>query len=64
VDNSRQPPTWGAHILAGGRARTLGFGIATQLCFMVPLGAIITMPAAVAGSTILARALTERVTVD
>ena len=51
-----------ARTLRAGRARTLGFGIATQLCFMVPLGAIITMPAAVAGSTILARALTERAT--
>lgn len=50
-----------AHILAAGRARTLGFGIATQLCFLVPLGAIVTMPAAVAGSTILARTLSDRV---
>ncbi|GAB6856641.1 hypothetical protein JCM13591A_07460 [Microbacterium xylanilyticum] len=49
-----------ARLLASGRARVLGFGVATQLCFMVPLGAVITMPAAVAGSTVLARALTER----
>lgn len=47
-------------LLASGRARVLGFGVATQLCFMVPLGAVITMPAAVAGSTILARTLTDR----
>ncbi len=46
--------------LAGSRARVLGFGVATQLCFLVPLGAIITMPAAVAGSTLLARSLAER----
>ncbi|MDE0546362.1 EI24 domain-containing protein [Microbacterium sp. C7(2022)] len=39
------------------RARVLGFGVATQLCFMLPLGAVITMPAAVAGSTLLARSL-------
>ncbi|MCH6230988.1 EI24 domain-containing protein [Microbacterium sp. CFH 31415] len=39
------------------RARVLGFGVATQLCFMVPLGAVATMPAAVAGSTVLARSL-------
>jgi len=39
------------------RARVLGFGVATQLCFMVPLGAVATMPAAVAGSTALARSL-------
>lgn len=37
------------------RARTLGFGVATQLCFLNPLGAILVMPAAVAGSTLLAR---------
>ena len=42
-------------ILRGHRAQLFGFGIATQLCFMVPLGAIIAMPAAVAGSTFLAR---------
>lgn len=47
-------------LLGAGRARVLGFGVATQLCFMVPLGAVITMPAAVAGSTMLARALTDR----
>ncbi|MCE4025371.1 EI24 domain-containing protein [Microbacterium sp. Au-Mic1] len=47
-------------LLGSGRARVLGFGVATQLCFMIPLGAVITMPAAVAGSTMLARALTER----
>ncbi|MFB9310867.1 CysZ protein [Agromyces hippuratus] len=43
-------------VLRGQRARMLGFGVATQLCFMVPLGAVIAMPAAVAGSTMLARA--------
>ncbi|WP_448712391.1 EI24 domain-containing protein [Microbacterium profundi] len=47
-------------LLRSGRARVIGFGVATQLCFLIPLGAIITMPAAVAGSTILARSLTER----
>ena len=41
------------------RARVLGFGVATQLCFMVPLGAVATMPAAVAGSTVLARSLLD-----
>lgn len=44
-------------MLRGHRARVLGFGVATQLCFMVPLGAIATMPAAVAGATILSRDL-------
>ncbi|MFD4422134.1 EI24 domain-containing protein [Agromyces sp. NPDC058484] len=42
-------------VLRGHRAQLLGFGVATQLCFMVPFGAIVTMPAAVAGSTLLAR---------
>lgn len=41
------------------RARVLGFGVATQLCFMIPLGAVATMPAAVAGATKLARSLLE-----
>jgi CysZ protein len=35
--------------------RALGFGVATQLSFLVPLGAVVAMPAAVAGSTLLAR---------
>jgi CysZ protein len=42
------------------RARVLGFGVATQLCFLIPFGAVATMPAAVAGSTGLARELVER----
>ncbi|MET0780543.1 MAG: EI24 domain-containing protein [Microbacterium sp.] len=46
-------------LLRSHRARVLGFGVATQLCFMVPLGAVATMPAAVAGSTSLARSLLE-----
>lgn len=44
-------------LLRGRRARVLGFGVATQLCFMIPLGAVATMPAAVAGATVLARSL-------
>lgn len=46
------------------RARMLGFGVATQLCFMVPLGAVVTMPAAVAGSTALARSVLTPSRVD
>lgn len=49
-----------SELLGAGRARVIGFGVATQLCFLVPLGAIVVMPAAVAGSTILARGLSER----
>ncbi|HWI30306.1 MAG TPA: EI24 domain-containing protein [Microbacterium sp.] len=44
-------------LLRANRARVLGFGVATQLCFMIPFGAILTMPGAVAGSTTLARSL-------
>ena len=44
-------------LLRAHRARVLGFGVATQLCFLIPLGAVATMPAAVAGSTELARSL-------
>jgi len=39
------------------RARAFGFGVAVQLCYLVPLGAVLTMPAAVAGSALLARDL-------
>lgn len=49
-----------SELLGTGRARVIGFGVATQLCFLIPLGAIIAMPAAVAGSTILARGLSDR----
>ncbi|MCM3614803.1 EI24 domain-containing protein [Microbacterium enclense] len=43
-------------IISANRARALGFGVATQLCFLVPLGAVAVMPAAVAGSTLWAHA--------
>ncbi|MDQ1136390.1 CysZ protein [Microbacterium sp. SORGH_AS 1204] len=43
-------------LLRANRARALGFGVATQLCFLVPLGAVAVMPAAVAGSTLWAHA--------
>jgi CysZ protein len=36
-------------------ARVLGFGVAVHLCFLIPGGAILVMPAAVAGATLLAR---------
>ena len=53
------PSTDRRMLLRGHRAKLLGFGVATQLCFMVPLGAVLTMPAAVAGSTILARSVLD-----
>ena len=49
-----------ATLFSGSRARVLGFGVATQLCFLVPGGAVAIMPAAVAGSTMLARDLLDR----
>lgn len=41
-------------LLRAARGRALGFGIMTQLCFLIPLGAVFTMPAAVVGATRLA----------
>ena len=45
--------------LGGIRARTLGFGVATWVLFLIPLGAIVAMPAAVGGATVLTRAALE-----
>ena len=42
-------------MLGRHRARTLGFGVATYLVFLIPLGAVIAMPAAVVGATHLTR---------
>ncbi len=42
-------------VLRGHRPMTLGFGVAVFLCFLVPLGAVLLMPAAVAGGTLLSR---------
>lgn len=44
-------------LLRSHRGGVLGFGIATQAFFLIPLGAIVVMPAAVVGSTTLARDL-------
>ncbi|MGA8255377.1 MAG: EI24 domain-containing protein [Nocardioides sp.] len=41
--------------IAPHRSTVLGFGVATQLWFLVPFGAVLVMPAAVAGATLLAR---------
>lgn len=48
-------------LIRAHRWRFLGFGVATQLCFLVPLGAVATMPAAVAGATMLARSVLDEV---
>lgn len=42
-------------LLEGHESTMLGFGVAVQLCFLVPFGAVVMMPAAVVGSTMLAR---------
>jgi CysZ protein len=42
-------------LLADHRAAMLGFGVVVQLCFLIPFGAVLMMPAAVVGSTMLAR---------
>ena len=44
-----------ASLMRQHRGAMLGFGVCVQVCFMVPLGAILVMPAAVAGATYLAR---------
>ncbi|MBG0566849.1 EI24 domain-containing protein [Actinoplanes aureus] len=42
-------------VLAGHKPLTLGFGVAVFATFLIPLGAIFLMPAAIAGATLLAR---------
>jgi CysZ protein len=44
-------------LLATKRSVSLGFGSTVFLLFLVPFGAVATMPAAVVGATLLARAL-------
>ncbi|MEU1972775.1 EI24 domain-containing protein [Microbacterium sp. NPDC019599] len=46
-------------ILRSHRLRALGFGVATQLFFLVPFGAVVVMPVAVAGSTALGRSMLD-----
>ncbi|MEV0896814.1 EI24 domain-containing protein [Actinoplanes sp. NPDC049802] len=41
--------------LAQRKPLVLGFGAAVFVCFLIPLGAILLMPAAIAGATLLAR---------
>jgi CysZ protein len=47
-------------MLARDRASALGFGAVTYLLFLVPFAAVIIMPAAVAGATLLARDVLAR----
>jgi CysZ protein len=48
--------------LRGRRWTALGFGACVFLCFLIPLGAVFVMPAAVAGGTILARQVLDPTT--
>ncbi|MGN9810666.1 EI24 domain-containing protein [Micromonospora sp. BQ11] len=41
--------------LRSDRPMALGFGVAVFVCFLIPFGAVLLMPAAVAGATLLAR---------
>nr|MDT0660310.1 EI24 domain-containing protein [Micromonospora sp. DSM 115978] len=41
--------------LRANRPTALGFGVAVFCCFLIPLGAVLIMPAAVAGAALLAR---------
>lgn len=50
IDRQERKPVMRAH-----RAQLFGFGIATQAFFLIPLGAVFVMPAAVSGATVLAR---------
>ncbi|HEY0696760.1 MAG TPA: EI24 domain-containing protein [Micromonospora sp.] len=42
-------------VLRANRPLALGFGVTVFLCFLIPLGAVLLMPAAVAGATLLTR---------
>jgi CysZ protein len=42
-------------ILRQHRWLALGFGVSVFVCFLIPLGAVLVMPAAVVGATLLAR---------
>ncbi|TQO18498.1 CysZ protein [Rhodoglobus vestalii] len=44
-------------LLRASRAKSLGLGTATYLVFLIPFGAVIAMPAALAGATLLTRSL-------
>ena len=46
------------YLLRAQRARSFGFGVMTFVVFLVPGGAVIGMPAASAGATLLVRRLT------
>ncbi len=50
-------PAERSRMLRASRWRALGFGLGVQLCYLVPLGAVLVMPSAVAGGTHLVRGM-------
>ncbi|MCD4534456.1 EI24 domain-containing protein [Nocardioides sp. cx-169] len=46
-----------SELTRGARSEVFGFGVTAQALFLVPLGAVVVMPAAVVGATMLARDL-------
>ncbi|WP_127480640.1 EI24 domain-containing protein [Nocardioides pantholopis] len=48
-----------SELVRGRRGPVLGLGMSVQACFLVPLGAVVVMPAAVVGATMLARDLLD-----
>lgn len=50
-------PATRGRMLRARRWRALGFGLGVQLCYLVPLGAVLVMPCAVAGGTHLVRGM-------
>ena len=45
--------------LASRRGLSLGFGVASYVCFLLPLGSVVAMPAVVVGATLLARTVLD-----
>jgi CysZ protein len=56
-DGRELPPAQQRALRRRSRARVLGFGVTVYLVFLIPFVAIVAMPAAVAGATVLARRL-------
>jgi CysZ protein len=46
-------------LLEPHRRAVHGFGVVSQLCFLVPLGGVLVMPVAVAGATVMAREILD-----
>ncbi|MEV4759132.1 EI24 domain-containing protein [Micromonospora sp. NPDC049559] len=51
-------------LLRANRPIALGFGVAVFVCFLIPLGAVLLMPAAVAGAALLSRTVLGQSTTE